>query len=434
MVLLRVWIFVGSVLIAAEWPQWRGAAGNGVSIEKNVPLEWSATKNVAWKREIPGIGHSQPVVWMDRIFLTSDIEGDVIPGAKAPKHTLRNEEFLHPDSTGATKKHTLLVIAVDRNSGKIVWQRTAYEGAVFDNRHKRGSYASPTPVTDGKTVYAYFGSEGIYAYDFDGKLLWKNSPGKLMTVGMGPGTSPVIHGDLLFLQCDQNEGEGSFIMALNRNTGKEAWTKARKNQVTWSTPVIADTGARHELIATGSESTIGYDPETGKELWRANGVVGNSIGTPLIGHGMVYVASGYPDKKTFALRLGLSGDQGDSKAVVWKYEKGTAYVPSNILVGDYIYLITDKGLLTCLDAKTGELKYEGKRVPVPASFMASPVAVGDKILLTSTDGDTFVIQAGTEHAVLRTNSIGEPVSASLAIAAGRIYIRAEKHLYAIASN
>ncbi len=433
MLLLWVWMSCSGA-IAADWPQWRGPAGNGVSTEKNIPLEWSGTKNVAWKTEIPGIGHSQPVVWKDRIFLTSDIEGEMIPGAKAPKHFLNKEEFLHPDSMGANKKHTLLVLALDRDSGKILWQRTAYEGAVFDNRHKRGSYASPTPVTDGETVYAYFGSEGIFAYDFSGKLLWNNSPGKLMTVGMGPGSSPVIDGNLIFLQCDQNEGEGSFIMALNRKTGKEAWTTARKNQVTWSTPVIANTGARRELIAMGSESTIGYDPLTGKELWRANGVVGNAIGTPLVGHGMVYVASGYPDKKTFALKLGLSGDQGDSKAVVWKYEKGTAYVPSNILIGDYIYLITDKGLLTCLDAKTGALQYEGKRVPVPASFMASPVAVGDKILLTSTDGDTFVIQAGPEHSVVRTNSIGESVSASLAIAGGRIYIRAEKHLYAISSN
>jgi outer membrane protein assembly factor BamB len=433
MLLLWVWMWCGGA-VAAEWPQWRGSTGNGVSTEKNVPLEWSGTKNVAWKTEIPGIGHSQPVVWKDRIFLTSDIEGEAIPGAKAPVHFLKKEAFLHPDSMGANKKHTLLVMALDRANGKILWQRTAYEGAVFDNRHKRGSYASPTPVTDGETIYAYFGSEGIYAYDFSGKLRWKNSPGKLMTVGMGPGSSPAIDGNLIFLQCDQNDGEGSFLMALNRATGKEVWTTARKNQVTWSSPVIADTGARHELIAMGSESTIGYDPQTGKELWRANGVVGNAVGTPLVGHGMVYVASGYPDKKTFALKLGLSGDQGESKAVVWKYEKGTAYVPSNILVGDYIYLITDKGLLTCLDANTGALQYEGKRVPVPASFMASPVAVGDKILLTSTDGDTYVIQAGPEHSVVRTNSIGEPVSASLAIAGGRIYIRAEKHLYAISSN
>lgn len=418
---------------AGNWPQWRGPNGLGVSSETRVPTEWGETKNVKWKTAIEGGGHSSPIVWGKRVFLTVAIEGDVIPDAKAVTHTINGQEFKHPDWTGSDKHHTLKVLCLDADSGKILWSKTSYEGTVFDHRHRRGSYAAPTPITDGKHVYAFFGSEGLYCYDFSGKLVWKVSFGGLATLGMGVGTSPVIYKDLLIVQCDQDTGENSFLVALNRSTGKEVWRATRKVQVSWSTPLIVDTGRRTELITNGNELIIAYDPATGKELWRTKGVESNAIPTPVAGHGMVFVSAGYPQKRTIAIKLGGSGDITATPNVAWRYDKGTAYVPSTLLYGDFVYLLSDNGILTCLDAKTGDLKYEGGRVPVPARFMASPVAFDGKILITSEDGDTFIVKAGPQHEILRTNSLGEPIFSSPAIADGRIYIRGAKHLYCIAN-
>jgi outer membrane protein assembly factor BamB len=241
----------------------------------------------------------------------------------------------------------------------------------------------------------------------------------------------VLHGGLVILLCDEDSGDKSFIAAYHADTGKEAWRVPRKVQLSWATPVIARAGNRDELITAGNEWLIAYDPATGRELWRAKGLESNAVPTPVVGKDVVVITSGYPAKKAIAIKLGGSGDITGSDRVLWTYDKGTAYVPSPILYGDYVYLVTDKGLMTCLDAKTGAVKYEGGRVPVPASFMASPVAYDGKILLPSQDGDTFVIKAGPAHEVLRTNSLGEPISASPAIASGHLFIRGERHLFAI---
>ena len=414
---------------AADWPQWRGPNSSGVSEESNIPIEWSGKKNIAWKTALPGRGTSQPVIAGRYVFLTAEEDGGDAPAThKAPIHHMAGSVFLHPDSTGANKLHKLIVLALDRDSGKILWSQTAYDGVVFDNRHKRGSYAAPTPASDGKNVYAYFGNEGLYAYDLKGKLLWSYLPAKVKTVGMGPGTSPVLEGTLIFLQCDDGERDGSFLAAIDKNTGKEVWkTKREKIAVTWSTPVISEFNGRKELITSSDDFVIAYDPANGKELWRGPGVKGYAIATPVIGHGMAFLAAGYPTKYTYAVKLGGSGEMKP----VWSYEKGTAYVPSPILYGDYYYVMTDKGLLTCFDAKTGVVQYEGKRPTKPATFMGSPVAANGKILITSEDGDTYVIKAGAQHEILTVNSIGEPVYASAAIADGHIYLRGEKNLYSI---
>jgi outer membrane protein assembly factor BamB len=415
---------------AANWPQWRGPTGMGVSTEKNLPAEWSATKNIKWKTPIAGRGHSSPIVWGERIFLTTAIEGEIVPGAKAVKHMLDGDkEFLHPDSVGADHKHTFKVICLDRQTGKILWERTAFEGTPYDNRHRKSSFASSTPATDGKLVYAFFGSEGLFAYDMKGNLAWKADLGKLGTVGMGTGTSPVLFENLVLMQCDEENGAASFIVALDKKTGKEVWKTPRKVQVSWATPVLVRTARRAELVTSGTEAIIAYDPATGKELWRHKGVESNAIPSPVANSETVFVSAGFPAKIAMAITLGGNGDLAET--VAWKYEKGTAYVPSPVLYGDYLYLTTDRGILTCLDAKTGQVKYEGGRVPIPATFTASPVAVDGKILLTSEDGDTFIVKAGPSHEIIGTNTIGEPVYASPAIADGRIYIRSEKNLYAI---
>src|SRR5689334_4035805 len=347
---------------AANWPQWRGPDGSGVSTEKNLPAEWSPTKNIKWKTPIDGRSHSSPIVWGNRVFLTTAVEGAVVPGAKAVKHTLEGGEFLHPDSVGADHKHTFKVLCIDRDSGKILWQSTAWEGTPYDNRHRKSSYAASTPTTDGKLVYAFFGTEGLYAYDFKGNPVWKADLGKLGTVGMGTGTSPILFENLIIVQCDEENGAASFIVALDKKTGKEVWRKDRKVQVSWATPLLVRTAKRAELIASGTESVIAYDPATGAELWRHKGVESNAIPSPVANSEMAFLAAGFPAKVVFAIRLGQSGDLTGTPSVPWTYSKGTAYVPSPILYGDYLYLTTDRGILTCIDAKTGEVKYEGGRI------------------------------------------------------------------------
>ncbi len=422
-----------------NWPQWRGPDSQGISNEKNLPTAWSETKNIQWKTPIPGNALSSPIIWDKKIFLTSAIEGPALGEDKAVKHitgkdkeTGKEREFTHPDWVGSDHSHTMKVFCVDRDTGKMLWDKTAYQGPVYDHRHKRGSYASPTPITDGKYVWAFFGSEGLYCYDFDGKLVWKTSLGGIPTLGMGVGTSPVLYENLVILQCDHDVGEGSFMIGLDKTTGKEVWRTPRKVQTSWATPLLIKTAKRAELIASGNELIISYDPATGKEWWRCKGLGSHAIATPVTTRDLVIVSSGFPSKRIIAIRLGGSGDLTDTPSIVWTYAKGTAYVPSPILYQDYLYLMSDKGILTCLDPLTGEVKYEGGRVPVAAEFFGgSPVAFDGKILITSDDGETFVIKAGPQHEVLGTNSLGEAVRTSIAIADGRLFIRGEKNLYCI---
>lgn len=418
---------------SANWGQWRGADGHGVSSETNLPTEWSDSKNIKWKTAIPGRGHSSPIVWGNRVFLTTSIEGPVIPGAEAVRHIHKGQEYLHPDSVGATNSYAMKLVCLDAETGKLLWQKTVYEGRVHDNRHKKNTYASSTPITDGVYVYASFEAEGLYCYDFNGKQVWKSSLGKIAKGGMGPGTSPVLFDNLLILQCDQEYGEGSFIAAVNKATGKPVWRVPRTHRRSWATPLLIKTATRAELVTSGAESTIAYDPATGKELWRAPGVVSNPIPSPVTGHGLVFVTAGSQDKRAYAIKLGGSGDLANTPHIVWSYDKGTAYVPSPILYGEHFYLVTDAGILTGMEAKTGKVLYQA-RLPVPASFTASPVAYDGKLLLISEDGDGFLFRAGAVPEVLHVNSLGEPVYASPALANGRIYIRGDKHLYCIANG
>jgi outer membrane protein assembly factor BamB len=415
----------------ARWPGWRGADGQGIVRESGQPQEWSSTKNVAWKTEIPGRGHSSPIVWGDRIFLTTAIEGEVDPAAKPVKHVVDGEDFVHPDGIGADHRHRFVVLALDAVSGKVLWQKTAWEGAPYDTRHRRGSYASPTPVTDGTFVYAYFGAQGLYAYDFAGKLAWRYATGGVAELGVDVGTSPLLYKGLVILQCDEDNGDKSYVAAVDKRTGKEVWRVARKIEASWATPVVVRASDRDELVTAGSQWILAYDPATGRELWRLKGLESNAVPSPVAGDDVVVLSAGYPEKIAIAVRPGGTGDVTGSDRVLWTYKKGTAYVPSPILYDGFVYLMTDKGLITCMDAKTGEVKYEGARLPVPASFMASPLALGGRILLMSLDGDTFVLKAGPKFEVLGTNALDEPISASAAAAPGRLFIRGERHLFAI---
>lgn len=414
-----------------NWPGWRGETGQGVSTETRLPLRWSATENVRWTAALPGRGHSSPVVWGDRVFLTTALEGELVPGAKAVQHFDGGQEFVHPDGVGADRRHTFKVLALHADTGATLWERTAWEGTPYDSRHKRGAYAAPTPVTDGRSVFVSFGAEGLYAYGVDGAPLWKADLGGIATMGVGYGISPLLYRDLVIVQCDEDNGERSYLAAFDKKTGRPAWRVARTVQVSWATPILVKAGRRDELVTAGAEHVIAYDPATGRELWRMKGLESNAVPSPVAGEGVVVVSSGYPSKIAIAVKPGGAGDVTHSAQVLWRYAKGTAYVPSPILYGGYVYLMTDKGLITCLDARSGEVQYEGARPPVGTSFMASPVAYDGKLLLVSLDGDAFVLKAGPRHEVLRTNPMGEPIAASPAIAKGRLYIRGEKTLFCI---
>ena len=420
---------VTSLSAAENWPQWRGPGSQGISTEQKLPTEWGPSKNIAWKTELPP-GHSSPIVWGDRIFVTAAIEGETIPGKRAVKHRQgKEEDWIHPDSVAGDKRHTMKVLALEAKTGKILWEQVAYEGPVYDARHRRSSYAGPTAATDGEMVFAYFGPEGLYAYDFSGRLAWKVVE-PFPVLGLGTGTSPVLFQNLVIMQRDEDNGDNSIVVAYEKKTGKEVWKTKRDIGISWGTPVLVPAGGRTEIVTNGSESIVGYDAATGKELWRTPGVRSNAIHTPLVGKGLVVVTAGFPAKKIIAIR---PGDVGADKRIAWEYGKGTGYVLSNILYGDYLYLLTDNGVVTCLDAATGEVKYEGGRPPVPTHFMGSPVAFGGMIALTSEEGETFLLKAGPQHEVIRTNTVDEPVYSSPAIANGRIYIRGEKHLFAIGS-
>jgi outer membrane protein assembly factor BamB len=423
----------GTLVNGADWPQWRGPGGMGLSDERDLTLEWTPTTNILWKTAIEGRGHSSPIVARGRVFLTTSLKGAHVPGRKAPVHLGfdRKPGYVHPDSVDVDYRHTLKVLAIDAATGKLAWERTAYDGLMADDRHRKNTYASPSMVTDGTMVYAFFESAGVYAYDMDGTPRWQKSLGDIIKAGLGPGSSPILFEDLLILQCDQEMGDGSYIVALNRRTGDEVWRVTRTTRRSWATPIVVQAANRHELVTAGAEVVIAYDPRTGRELWRANGVQSHPIPSFVAGHGLVFATAGSQAKRALAIRAGGNGDLTDSPAVVWRYNKGTAYVPSPILHDKYLYLITDAGIMTCLDALTGALIYEGGRVPVPATFTASPVGVNGHLLLTSEDGDTFVVRAGPAHEVVRTNSVGEPVYASPAISGGRIFIRGDRHLFAI---
>lgn len=431
--LLLALLLAFPTLAQTNWPQWRGTDGSGISSETGLPTEWSETKNIRWKAPIPGRGHSSPIVWGSKIFLTTSIEGPVVPGAEAVRHYHKGQEYLHPDSVGADHSYTMKLVCLDLSSGKMLWERTVYEGRVYDNRHRKNTYASATPATDGQYIYLSFEAEGIYCYDFEGKRIWKTSLGRIAKGGMGPGTSPVLFENLVILQCDQEYGEGSFIAAVDKKNGKEVWRVSRDQRRSWATPLLVRTVQRTELVTSGPKKIVAYDPATGKELWTAPGVESNPIPSPVAGRNLVFVTAGSDAKRAFAIRLGGSGDLTDTANLVWRYDKGTAYVPSPILYNDYLYLLTDAGALTCLEAATGKVVYQA-RLPVATKFTASPIAFDGKIMIISEDGDGFIVKEGPVPEVLNANPLGEAVYASPAISHGNILIRGASNLYCIANG
>ena len=423
---------LGAEADANDWPGFRGVDGSGIARSGPGPAaDLTLDGNLLWKSKIEGRGHSSPVVSGGRVFLTTAIVGDPIPGAGPPEHTFGGRPFKHPQAVDGDRHHTMKVIALDADQGDLLWSRTAYAGRVYDDRHSDSSYASPTPVTDGERVYAYFGSEGVYAYTMGGEPVWERDIGDIKTVGLGVGTSPVLLDDLLIILADEDSGDDSFIVALDAATGKEVWKREREVQASWATPIVVEHEGQKQLLTSGNELVVAYDPKNGDELWRAKGLENNAIHIPMTEGDLAVFTSGYPAKISFAIRLDSRGDlTGSDDARVWTYRKGTGYVPSNLLYDGLLYLTNDGGVITCLDARTGEVVYEGGRLPIRGRYSASMVGGDGRILMVNTDGDAAWFRAGQEHEVLGSFSVGETVWATPAIVGDRLYIRGEEHLFA----
>jgi outer membrane protein assembly factor BamB len=388
---------------ARYWSRWRGPSGQGLVASGRYRETWSATDGVKWKTRVAGSGNSSPIVWKDRIFLTTS-END---GAK------------------------LSLLSFDRANGKMLWQ-TAIPQEAAERVHQKNGYASATPATDGNLVYASFGRHGLAAFDFDGKIVWHRRFSHIDNYH-GPAGSPLLYKDRVFLYQDQKPvaDETAFVAAFDKATGKTLWSTPRTESVGWGTPVVISAGTRDELIVHGQRRVAAYDVSTGAELWTVKGNTFEVIPTPVVAHDMVFVSSGRAGP-TFAIRPGGSGDV-TSTNVVWTSPKGSPFVPSGIVVDDLLYLINDmQSILTVFEAKTGALVYQERLgSAIKESFSASPVAVNGKIYFTNDMGETFVIQAGREFKLVSVNTHGARTLASPALADDTWYWRTEEALVAI---
>ena len=436
-VFLVLSLSTATIAPAQDWPQFRGPRGSGVSQESGLPTQWSESENIRWKVEIPGTGHSSPIVFGDRVFVTTAV------GEKKAEVPKKGLYFGGNRSTPEPDEHQWTILCLDRNTGKTLWNAVAIRRKPSSPIHVKNSYASSTPVTDGRHVYAFFGSEGLYCFDMEGKKVWERDFGVLKTVfDWGPASSPVLHGDTLFLQCDTQKE--SFLIALDKATGETRWKVDRQEKSTWSTPLVWETDTRTELVTAGSAAIRSYDPATGKLLWELAPMSNIAAPTPVAGHGLVFVSSGYVLDKVrpvYAVRPDSSGElklkagETKSESIAWSHPLAGPYIPSPIVYGDYLYVLLDRGFLSCYDARSGKEIYGRTRIAAGAgSFSASPIAYDGKIFCASEDGDTYVIQAGPEFKVLAVNSLGEFTMATPAASRGQLFIRTFSHLYCIANG
>jgi outer membrane protein assembly factor BamB len=427
----------------AHWPQWRGPFFNGMA-HGDAPTNWSDTSNVKWKTEIPGKGHSTPVVWGDRIFLTTAIPtgkpapAEPTPSANPPSGG-QGEGRRGRGAGGDTApqaEHKFEVLCLDRKSGKIIWQRTAKIAAPHEGYHRvYGSFASNSPVTDGQHVYAFFGSRGLYAYDFNGKLIWENDFGVQMKIklGFGEGTAPLLDGNRLFLVFDHEAG--SFMVALDKRTGKELWRVPRDEATSWSTPLAIEHAGRRQVIVAATTKVRSYDPENGKVIWEVAGLGGNVVPVPVYQNGIVYVMSGFRDPRLMAIKLGKEGDLTGTDSILWSQTRGLAYTTSPVLHENRLYFVTDSGLVTALNATTGEPHFAQMRLPKPSNVKASPVGANGKLYLATEDGDVVVFRMGEKFEVIATNTLADQVFIATPVIAGdNLFLRGQNTLFCIGKN
>ena len=421
-----------------SWPSFRGPNASGIAEGQNLPDEWNVKtgQNVLWRTPIPGLAHSSPIIWGNRIFVTSAVSSD-------PKASFRPGLYGAGDASQDRSPQRWMIYALDKPTGKILWERVAYQGVPIDKRHIKATYANSTPATDGRMVVAWFGSQGVYAYDVDGHPLWKVDLGRLdlgaydiPTFEWGTASSPIIWKDLVILQCDTQTD--SFMLALNAKTGELVWKTDRDEIPSWGTPTVATTSKGEELIANASNFIRGYDPRTGKELWRLGRSSKITAPTPVFADDILVVVSGRgPERPIFVIKAGARGDltlpdgKTSSDAVIWSRTGRGSYMPTPLIYNGILYVLANNGTFDAYNLKTGDEIYRQRLAVIGSGFSASPVAADGKIYLSNEDGEILVVAAGEKFAHLGTNSMGELLMATPALSDGVMYIRSSASLFAI---
>lgn len=417
----------------AQWPRWRGPANDGLA-KGTAPTEWSDTKNILWKVPIAGRGHSSPVIWGDKIFLTTAVptqhlaqQGDAPTSGGGGR----------PGGGGAGGgfasgvEHRFVAMALDRTTGKVLWERTLATATPHEGYHFRyGSFASNSPVTDGKLVFAFFGSRGIYALDMNGKTVWEKKFGPMrMRLAFGEGVPTVLHEDRLLLNFDQESG--AYLLVLDKNTGKEIWKVEREEVSSWSPPTVVEVNGRKQIILAASAKVRAYDYQTGKLIWQCAGLGSNVIPAPVIHNNTVIVMSGHREPNRMAIKLGREGELTGTDAVVWQNTKSNSYTPSPVLYQGRLYFVTDNGILSAINATTGELLYT-ERLPGTYSLKASLIGVDGNLYVSTEQGDVLVVKMTDKFEVIATNKMADEFFiATPAVADGVLYLRGKNTLYAV---
>lgn len=421
---------------SGDWPSFKGQAASGVA-SGPAPTTWNIAKatNIAWKTAIVGLGHSSPVLWGDRVFVTTAVpagKADYVVGLKD------GPDLLTPAADNQV--YSWRVLALDKRSGAKIWEKTLHEGQPRLARHTKNTFATPTPATDGRHLVVYFGSEGLYCLNLDGELHWKQDLGPLKTgfhydptVQWGVGSSPVLYKNLAILQVDTDRD--GYLAAFNLETGARVWTTPRQDGQSWSTPTIYQGPPHDAVIANAPKHVRGYDPATGRELWRYRWDLDIVLSTPTVAHGLIFTASGKgADQPILAIRptakgdITLSGAAQESEAVAWSSMRGGPIITSPLVYNDYLYALVDIGILRCFLARTGEFQYQER---LPDSFLSSPVAADGKVYLVAESGNVYVLSAGSSYQLLSMNEMSEPIVATPAISDGLLFVRTLSHLYAI---
>ena len=430
---MRFLLLFAMVVSAQNWPTFRGPGARGVAEKQNLPVSWDVAsgKNIAWKTEIPGLGLSSPIVWGSHVFLTTAVSSNPNMVFEA---TLKGELDRRQDEA----VQEFRVLALDKKSGKVAWNVVAGKSKPRVLRHPHNSYASPTPVTDGKVLVAFFGSEGLFCFDLKGKLIWKKDLGSidqgafdLPDYQWGSASSPVLWQGKVYLQVDMHQG--SFIVAFDAATGRELWRTARDSKPSWATPTIVEGAKRTELVANGVEFVAGYDAETGKELWRVKGTSMISVPTPFVANGLIYVFSGYSRniRRSYAIRPGAVGDiTGSKEAIAWMREEAP-YLSTPVIVGDQLFTYSTRGgIMASYNALTGATLYQ-QRLGLGTPASASMVAADGVVYAANEDGEVYVFKPGAKYEQLAVNPMGETVMATPAISDGTLFIRGARHLFAV---
>lgn len=426
-------LIVSGISGEGDWSYWRGPDSNGVAVG-DAPLRWSDTENVRWKVAIPGLGQSSPVLWGDRIFLTTAIQTGSAP--KAAPAAKSGRGGFNSAAQGPQAEHRFEVLCIDRKTGKILWQRTARTAAPHEGFHGQyGSFASNSPVTDGSRVYAFFGSRGIYCYDLEGNPVWEKDFDVRMRMRMafGEGMAPVLSGDRLILVFD-HEGD-SFMAVLDKSTGREIWRVGRDEASNWAAPLVTEHGGRKQIIVNATKKIRSYDFDSGEIIWECGGLGANPIPHPVRYEDLILSMTGYQNPNLMAIRLGRTGDLTGTDAVVWNQTRGNAYTASPVLHEGKYYALTDSGMLSCYNARTGEPYYHQVRLPKTYNFKSSPVGAGGKLYMASENEDVVVVRMGEKFEVLATNTMKDQMFvATPAISDGEIFLRSQTHLFCISDK